>query len=174
MPKFNVLILVVAAGLICVGCPTEPTVDAYAEMQEIRELDRLWLLAFEEKDVENAMRFFAPDAVLMPAHTPAIAGRQPIREWFESWLPNPDVSSSFAPEKIVVAASGDLAYDRGTYEFSMETPEGRIRDVGKYLIVWKLIDGEWKAILDISNSDLASPELQPNENIEVTEPVDSD
>jgi uncharacterized protein (TIGR02246 family) len=130
-----------------------------AEMLEIRELDRLWLVAFSEKDIEGAMQFFAPDAVLMPAHTPSIVGKESIQAWFESWLPNPAVSSTFVPDEVEVAASGDLAYDRGTYEFTMDTPEGRIRDSGKYLIVWKIIDGEWKAIVDISNSDLASPEL---------------
>ena len=149
----------VAVCLFCIGCTAAPGVDVNAEMLEIRELDRLWLVTFSEKDIEGAMQFFAPDAVLMPAHAPAIAGKESIQAWFESWLPNPAVTSTFAPDEIEVAASGDLAYDRGTYQFTMETPEGRFRDTGKYLIVWKIIDGEWKAIFDISNSDLASPEL---------------
>ena len=159
MPDSRTLILCVAACLFCIGCTAAPSVDVNAEMLEIRELDRQWLVAFTEKDIEGAMQFFASDAVLMPAHTPSIVGKESIQAWFESWLPNPEISSTFVPDEVVVAASGDLAYDRGTYEFTMNTPEGRVRDSGKYLIVWKIIDGEWKAIIDISNSDLASPEL---------------
>jgi len=159
----------VAACLLIAGCAAPPGVDLNAEALNIRELDRQWLAAFQEKDMEGAVRFFARDAVLMPAHTPAIVGREQILAWFESWLQNPTVSSTFAPDVVEVAASGDLAYDRGTYHFTSDTAEGRVADSGKYLIVWKMIDGEWKAIFDISNSDLASPELSPLEDSTVDE-----
>jgi len=147
------------ACLPVLGCGCFQGVDVDAEVLEIRKLDRLWLDSFARKDVDAAMRFFSADAVLMPAHAPAIVGRDSITAWFQTWLPNPRVSSTFLPDEIEVAGSGDLAYDRGTYNFSMNTPNGRVRDVGKYLIVWKKFDGEWKAILDISNSDLPTAEL---------------
>ena len=101
-----------------------------------------------------AAAFFASDAVLMPANGPMIVGREGIEAWFSEWLPVPEISNAFEPDQIEVAASGDLAYDRGTYRFVMDTPEGRTEDVGKYVVVWKKIDGEWRAALDMSNSDL--------------------
>ncbi len=159
MTGTRVFASVLAICLFLLSCSSYLAVDTVGEAQKIRELDRLWLLAFADKDIDGAMEFFANDAVLMPAHTPAIEGKQAIEAWFESWLPNPAVSSTFAPESVEVASSGEFAYDRGNYQFLMETDEGLIRDSGKYLIVWKKVDGEWKALLDISNSDLAAPEV---------------
>jgi ketosteroid isomerase-like protein len=75
-------------------------------------------------------------------------------EVFEPWLPLPNVSHEFAPEVIEVSASGDLAWDRGTFHSVMETPEGTVEDVGKYLMIWKKMDGEWKVVAECGNSDL--------------------
>ncbi len=151
----------IAVCLLCIGCAGTPGVDTDAEVSQIRDLHSEWLTAFAEKDIEGAMVFFAPEAVLMPAHAPAVVGKEAIQEWFESWLPNPAISSVFSPDEIEVADSGDLAYDRGTFRFTMDTPDGLVRDSGKYVIVWKKIHGKWMAILDISNSDMATPEVIP-------------
>jgi uncharacterized protein (TIGR02246 family) len=147
--------LMVAAVMVgSTGCGGEPTVDLQTEEETIRALDRQWQAAVEEKDVQAAAAFFAPDGIAMPANGPMIVGREGIEMWFSEWLPVEEITNVFEPEVIEVAGSGDLAYDRGTYRFVMETPEGRIEDVGKYVVVWKKIDGEWRAVLDISNSDL--------------------
>jgi len=145
-------IVVVLAGSI--ACGGRSNVDLAAEEETIRALDRQWQAAVDGKDVAAAAAFFAPDGIVMPAGGPMIVGREGIEAWFSEWLVSPEVSNSFAPDVIEVAASGDLAYDRGTYRFVMETPEGRFEDVGKYVVVWRKIDGEWLAALDISNSDL--------------------
>jgi ketosteroid isomerase-like protein len=137
-----------------VGCTTPPQVDVAAEVQAIRELDRQWQAAVDAKDVEATISFYAPDAVKMEPNAPTIVGIDRFREAFEAWLPLPNVSNQFAPDLIEVAASGDMAWDRGTYHFVMETPDGPIEDVGKYLMVWKKISGEWKVIAECGNSDL--------------------
>jgi uncharacterized protein (TIGR02246 family) len=147
-------IIVVAAVIASVGCGGGSSVDVQAEEEAIRRLDRQWQAAVDARDVAAAAAFFAPDAILMPANGPMIVGREGIEAWFSEWLVVPEISNTFEPDMIEVAASGDLAYDRGTYRFVMDTPEGRTEDVGKYVVVWKKIDGEWRAALDIGNSDL--------------------
>jgi uncharacterized protein (TIGR02246 family) len=147
-------IIAVAAVIASVGCGRGSSVDVQAEEEAIRRLDRQWQAAVDARDVAAAAAFFAPDAVLMPANGPMIVGREGIEAWFSEWLVVPEISNTFEPDMIEVAASGDLAYDRGTYRFVLDTPEGRTEDVGKYVVVWKKIDGEWRAALDIGNSDL--------------------
>jgi uncharacterized protein (TIGR02246 family) len=146
--------VVAAVAVGSLGCSRTPTVDIRAEEEAIRRLDQQWQAAVDARDVAAAAAFFASDAVLMPANGPMIVGREGIEVWFSEWLPVPEIDNSFQPDRIEVAASGDLAYDRGSYRFVMETPEGRTEDVGKYVVVWKKIDGEWRAVLDINNSDL--------------------
>ena len=57
------------------------------------------------------------------------------------------------PAKITVAQAGDLAYELGVYELAFDGEQGPVRDRGKYVVVWKKVDGDWKAAADIFNSD---------------------
>lgn len=66
----------------------------------------------------------------------------------------PGVSLTFGPTFIEASSSGDLAYEIGTYQLSFEKGGQRVDDRGKYVVVWKRIDGAWKAAADILNSDL--------------------
>ena len=154
MKLWHAAFIVIAIAVGSHGCGGGSTVDLSTEEEEIRRLDRQWQAAVDARDVAAAAAFFAPDAVLMPANGPMIVGREGIEAWFSEWLLVPEISNTFEPDMIEVAASGDLAYDRGIYRFVMDTPEGRTEDVGKYVVVWKKIDGEWRAALDIGNSDL--------------------
>jgi len=139
------------------GCTPAPTVDTAAEADAIRERSRLWNEAVTAKDIQAATAYFTPDAMVMPQNSEIVAGQGAIQEWFEGWVADPNISNSFEAEVVEVAASGEIAFERGTYKFAMETPEGPIEDEGKYVVIWKKIEGEWKAQLDISNSSLPLP-----------------
>lgn len=154
MSEFRSRPTVLALLVLFSGCATPPQVDIAAEVDAIRELDRQWQAAVDAKDVEAVISFYAPDAVKMEPNAPGIVGIEHFREAFEAWLPLPNVSNEFGPDVIEVAASGDMAWDRGTYHFVMETPEGTVEDIGKYLMVWKKINGEWLVIAECGNSDM--------------------
>ena len=55
-------------------------------------------------------------------------------------------------ETIEATVSGDVGYNFGT--FTLHTPDGRLEDRGKFIEIWRLVDGEWKISNDIFNSDL--------------------
>ena len=138
---------------ICAGCRKGPA----AEADLIRELDRRWQTAIAAKDVSTIIDLYAPQAIQMPAHAPRVVGRDAIKEWMKSWLLTPGSSSSFEVEEIEVAESGDIAYDRGSYKFVTERPQGRTEDVGKYLTIWKKVGGSWRVYIDTDNSDRPCP-----------------
>ncbi len=154
VPKTLVLLLALSA--VVAGCSQTEVVDVEAESAAIRELGRQWRDAVTANDFDAILSFYAETAMEMPANSPIAYGHQAIRAWYESWL-TAEVINIWTTEVIEVAASGDLAYERGTYNFSMDTPDGPIKDVGKYVLIWKKIDGKWKAVADISNSDLPLP-----------------
>ena len=149
------LVAAVLAGVL--GCARAAKVDVRSEADAIRELDRRWLAAEVAQDGAAASAFFAPDGVEMPANGPAVVGRKAIQAWYAEWLNTPGMSVSFYPEVIEIAASGDLAYDRGAYRFATDGPQGHTEDVGKYLTVWKKLDGEWKVVVDTANSNQPAP-----------------
>ena len=93
--------------------------------------DRRWVEAVAAKDVQALAAFYSPDGVLMGANAPAVVGRDAIQQWFEGAMQAPSLTYRFTPEVVEVAASGDLAYDRGTYDLAMDAPQGRVNDHGK-------------------------------------------
>ena len=70
-------------------------------------------------------------------------------------MSDPNFSLSFAPDEVVVARSGDLAYDIGSYALTMSDPEGNpATQKGYYVDVWKKnATGEWKVAVDAPVSD---------------------
>ena len=132
-------------------------VDTRAEARAVRDLSQRWLAAEVAKDVPKIVEFYAEDAVEWPSNTPPIRGRDAIRKWYESWLLPEGIGMTFATDSVDVAASGDLALERGTYRFTQHSPRGSTEDVGKYVTLWKRVGRDWKVALDMANSDRPCP-----------------
>lgn len=126
-----------------------------SDEQAIRKLDNDWQAAAQSKDVEKTISFYADDASAFPYNAPIATGKEQIRQVWTHLTSLPGFSITFAPAKIEVAKSGDLAYDVGTFELKANDAQGNATTtVGKYVVVWKKQpDKKWKAIADIFNTD---------------------
>ena len=135
---------------------TESTadVDAGAEEQAIRaQVDR-WHELMKVGDAAGVADLYTADGAVMPPNAPIGKGREAILATWSALLKTPGFGLQITPEEIVVASSGDMALDRGTYRLTV-APDGKPQvDTGKYVVVWRKIGGEWKAAADIINSDL--------------------
>ena len=133
---------------------TAAAVNIGADEQAIRgDVDR-WLQLVKAKDAAGIAALYAEDGAVMPPNAPAAKGRAAIQRTWASMIQTPGFALTFAPEQIIVSASGDMALDRGTYSLTV-APDGTTRtDTGKYVVVWRKIGGEWKAAADIFNTDL--------------------
>lgn len=151
----HVLVPVLAALFLGVGCGKKaaPSVDLVAEERAIREAGKAWLAAEIAKDIPTIVSFYAEDAIEMASNTPMIQGKDAIRQWYEAWLTPAGVGMTFETADIALASSGDMAVERGTYRFTQDSPRGRTEDVGKYVTVWKKVDGKWQVAIDTANSD---------------------
>lgn len=139
-----------AAGCVAMGDPA-------AVEQEIRDLDKKWVGAVVRGDVATIVGFYAPDGAFLLPNAPPAEGPEAIGEAWKGLMSLPNFSLNFRPTRIDVAASGDLATDIGTYDLAFSSNGGRVRDEGKYVLVWKKINGEWKVLADILNSNLKAP-----------------
>ena len=79
-----------------------------------------------------------------------MTGTAGIRSFFAMLWPM-GASLVVTPSAVVVAASGDMATEAGTWTFSAATPP--LNDTGKYLVHWHKVNGSWKMVDDIWNSD---------------------
>ena len=139
-----------AAGCVAMGDPA-------AVEQEIRDLDKKWVGAVVRGDVATIVGLYAPDSVFFTPNAPPTEGPEAIGEAWKGIMSLPNVSLNFRATRIDVAASGDLATDIGTYDLAFSGESGRVRDEGSYVVVWKKINGEWKVLADIFNSNLKAP-----------------
>lgn len=93
---------------------------------------------------------YTTDGKIMPAGPEIIEGLDAIEE---RWTLPEDVKilrHEIHPEEIRVI--GDHAYDYGYYEGETLRPNGdKVSWRGKYVIVWRKVDGDWKIYLDIWN-----------------------
>lgn len=150
----------VAAGVLLTGCTSAPKVDVRAEADAIRNLEGQWDLAIKASDIDKIVGYFASDAVMMPSNKPMISGIQAIRKSEESSFS--DTTSLFKTytstvDAVEVSASGDLAVARGADRVSQKTARGLDEEKGKWIDVWKKIDGKWKVIVSTWNSDKPLP-----------------
>ena len=92
---------------------------------------------------------YTEDAKIFPSNKEIITGREAIAAYWE--LPEGTRISyhKIFPEEIKII--GDEAYDFGYYEGKTLRDGKESRWRGKYVIVWKKVDGQWKIYLDIWN-----------------------
>lgn len=120
----------------------------------IRNADKRWSEAVEEKNLDKTVSFYADDATVLPFNAPKAEGRENIRQLWNHLFQSPGFHLRFAPVKIAVAKSRDMAYEVGVFELTMNGPDGApSTSPGKYVVVWKKQNGEWKAVADIFNTD---------------------
>jgi uncharacterized protein (TIGR02246 family) len=109
-----------------------------------------WMELFNGRDAEGLAAMYAEDAVMLPPNEPAIFGRDAIRAGFRETFGSLDLKAEI--EALEVVVDGDLAYVAGRYR--MWTGDGILVDRGKYVEIWRAIDGQWLIHRDIHNSSL--------------------
>ena len=125
--------------------------------EAIRKMDREFGAAAHAGNVDGMMTTYAADAVLMPPNLPAFRGRDAIRQFWSGLLASGKIDANVVADKVI--QSGDMAAELGHYALKI-TPKGGgtpIEDNGKFVLVWRKVGGQWRAISDIFNSDRPLP-----------------
>ena len=126
-----------------------------ADEQAIRAIHQRWAGLIQTKDAAAIERLYAGDAVLLAPGEAPVSGSAAIGTRWARQLQLEGFNFSLMPQQLLVSASGDLAQERGAYDFAATLPQGPITDTGKYVLVWQKVGGEWKVVTDIFNSDPA-------------------
>ena len=143
-----VLVLLLALTA-CESKPPAPPDTRAADEAAIRTAEAAMIKTFAALDAAGAVGFYTEDVVGMSADSPAIHGRENMRQYFETlFKEKPEFAASTA--KVEVARSGDLAYSMGTGTMTVKPKKGKPVQSGvKYVSVWKKQpDGTWKIIVD--------------------------
>ncbi|MFC2085580.1 YybH family protein [Bacteroidota bacterium] len=149
MMRYTIFLLTV---LFLAGCAAdEQDIVLTPDFSEYSKAAALtWNDAWADGDAAKIANQYTEDAMLLSPGGEAITGRDAIREFWTgafAAIPNSSITS------LEAGSNGDLAFERGTY--SSTGPDGEQLDHGKYVVVWTLVDGEWKMFRDIWNSSVA-------------------
>jgi ketosteroid isomerase-like protein len=144
---FLVALLVVPAAHKTVSASSKATADT------LKQLEGEFMRAASEKGAQGYMSYYADEAVEIPNGQGLIAGKANIAKTMD-FLDDKSNRLLWTPLGADIAASGDIGYTYGTFEFHSTDKDGkRTVDYGKYTSIWKLQkDGSWKVVLDMGNS----------------------
>jgi len=142
--------------IILIGCNSNPKVDTIAEVEAIRNIENQWTVALQNKDIDKVMSLYSPEGVVMKPNNSIYVGLQSIRTQVESDFADTTMlwnTTSTTIDIIEVSASGDIAYARGINRGKMKTLTGIVEISDKWIDIYKKIDGQWKCIVGIWNSN---------------------
>ena len=155
---FLVVLVIFFLGACAAPPAEEPGVDVAAEAQAIRDASSAWMVALQARDAATVDGFFAADvtAIFNEEIHEGLAEVQAARE--EEWASQPDSTITWTTTAVEVAASGDLACERGNWASDPDGAGEAPEEYGEYLTVWKKIDGEWKVLHDAGSKIKAEEE----------------
>jgi ketosteroid isomerase-like protein len=124
---------------------------AISEEEKIREKVRAFSAAYMNADAKAIANMYTTDAKIFPGQSNIISGRPLIENYWQFPEGTKDLYHKVTPLEIRIVKN--YAYDFGYYEGSNKNKKGKKSEFqGKYLIVWKKENGDWKIYLDIWNS----------------------
>jgi ketosteroid isomerase-like protein len=144
----------------CARTSAPPPVDAQAEAAAISARSDS-LVTFENaKNADGALTYYLDDALVQLANAPAVKGKAPMKDLYNGFFQGGLKALQSTRDPVVVSSSGDLAYETGVNRITMTTPAGDVTTVGKYLAVWKKVNGTWM-IAALAVSDDTPPTAAP-------------
>jgi ketosteroid isomerase-like protein len=149
--------LLIAAVLTVVFAVPQATPSASASTKAsadtLRQLEADFMKATAEHGSQGYISYYADNAVEVPNGEGLIHGKANIAKTM-AFLDDKTNHLTWTPVGADIAASGDLGYTYGTYEFTSNGKDGKpVVDHGKYTSIWKKQkDGSWKVVLDMGNS----------------------
>lgn len=128
--------------------------DPEAVRARIRARNDAWREAAARNDLEGMLAIYAADARELLPGMPAVEGRETIRDFYAGLIERfPRFRNDFEPEEILVGGSADLAVARGRFRFTPDTDQPDDTQQGKYVGVWRRVEGEWRLAINISHAD---------------------
>jgi uncharacterized protein (TIGR02246 family) len=154
------LIAVAFAASLAVSCaqpqqkPAEMPDTRAADEATIRTADADWANAAAAKDLDKCMSYYEDDAVLFSPGSPAVLGKDNIRNVIQRMLSAP-MQLNINVASVDVARSGDLAMDRGIVQAAVTDKKRKTTtQTSEYVLVWKKqADGSWKIAADTSANE---------------------
>ena len=131
-------------------------VDIKADEQAIRSISMKWLELAKKHDIAGLTALFANDGVIYREHQEPAVGLGGIQvQITKDFKDNPKLVTNWTTDHVTISASGDLAVEYGSWNDTGRGPEGTGSDNGRFVTVYRKVNGIWKISSDFSLSTRA-------------------
>lgn len=130
------------------------TVATTVDIREaIANANKDFMVNFNRGDAAGMADLYTDDGQVLPPNSDFVIGKEAIQAFWQALM---DMGIKEAKLDIVeVEEQDDLAVEVSKY--TLQGEEGQVLDQGKYIVIWKREDGQWKLHRDIFNSSLPAP-----------------
>ena len=126
----------------------------------IQQSNLRFMKAFEEGDSTEVANCFMKNGVILLDDRPSVEGRDNIRHFFSLIMKNN--IAKYELETKNIWGDSSILVEEGTYKLT--GPKKKLREKGKYIVLWKQETGNWKMFRDIWARDFPSEALIPAED----------
>ena len=126
--------------------------DSNNAYDAILGVNKIFMETFGQADPAGVAELYPEDGQFLPSNSDAVVGKSAIKEAFQGLLDGG--IRGIQLDTLEVESFGDTAYEVGLYTLKDEASE--TLDHGKFIVIWKQIEGNWKLHRDIINSSVAS------------------
>jgi uncharacterized protein (TIGR02246 family) len=112
-----------------------------------------FMAAFGQRDATGLAALYTEQGQVLPPNGDFVTGKEAIQGFWQALM---DMGIKEAKLEIVEAEGhGDTAIEVSKY--ALQGEGGQVLDRGKYIVIWKQEDGQWKLHRDIFNSSMPAP-----------------
>lgn len=141
-----IVVCAVAALAACTQTPAPPADPAAI----VEQRNAAFAAAVAAGDGATVGASYVEDAVLMPPGAPAVEGRDAIGQFWQGGIDAGIARIELAPGEVI-AAGADTILERSTAR--LFNAAGDVIEEGKYVVIWRQVDGQWFIAWDIWNGD---------------------
>ncbi|TXG36749.1 YybH family protein [Seonamhaeicola maritimus] len=148
--KIKSLIILSLASIWITNC-SQPPKDV---TEEIVAANKVFIELFNAHKGTEIGNLYTEGGRLFPVNSPVIEGQEAIGQFwsavFDMGIDNGVLTT------VEVESFGDTAVEEGAY--SLFDSNNNKLDEGKYIIVWKNVDGQWRLDRDIFSTNMPAPQ----------------
>jgi len=136
--------------LAIAGCAQAPVPEPFPQ-----DVADAWVERYTANDAAGIAALYTEDAQLLPPDQEIVSGRAAIQEFLART--NPPGSAALEIATVETRVLGDYAHRQGS--FLLKGPDGTALRAGKFLELWKKVDGNWLIHRDMWSANAPPPAL---------------
>ena len=142
------------------GAPAEeePAIDLAAEETAVRQVNVTWLERFRARDADGVAALFLEDGWTIGDDGLREGRAAILADLAEEYAENPDAIADWGAKAVWVAASGDLAVERGWWTVDQDGPGEGEAEEGEYITVLVKVGDQWMVLADAGASTMPDDE----------------